>query len=347
MTGGAGFIGAALVGRLLAEGHTVDVVDDLSVGTLGNLAAARAAAEGRLTFHQLDIRLPDVISLAERHRPDVVYHLAAAPPGGNEAPGDAGAGAADEGVGDAGGGVGAAGGGVGAAGGSQAASVVHAETDVIGSLQVIEASRRAGATKVVFASSAAVYGDVTASELPLKEGRGRSGASSAQGVAKRAVGEYLRLYRDRFSLEYTILVLADVYGPGQDPRRHGGMVAALASRIVAGRGCTIEGDGTQTRDFVFVDDVVDAFARAAGRGGGLEVNVATGVETSVNDLYGAMAASAGTPAEAEHVATGPVAPRRLALDPARAAIHLGWTSWTSVLEGIDATLEWWQSLPSP
>jgi UDP-glucose 4-epimerase len=309
VTGGAGFIGSTLVDRLLAEGHHVDVVDDLSTGTLANLADARASADHHLIFHQLDIRSPDLGELMTRRRPEVVFHLAAQ---------------ADVRV-------------------SVARPVHDAEINVIGSLNVIEGARRAGARKVVFASSGGtIYGDPDPSLLPIKESCPQR-PSSPYGVAKKVVGDYLYAYRELHNLEYTALALANVYGPRQDPYGEAGVVAIFAGRLLAGEPCTIFGDGEQTRDFVYVDDVVDAFARAAELGSGLVVNIGTGKETSVNHLYRTMADAVGvdTPAIKAPARAGEL--QRSALDPGRAGIHLGWKPWTTLPAGTAAVLDYFRS----
>ena len=126
-------------------------------------------------------------------------------------------------------------------------------------------------------------------------------------MAKKVVGDYLYAYRELHALEFTALALANVYGPRQDPHGEAGVVAIFAGQLLAGEPCTIFGDGEQTRDFVYVDDVVDAFVRAADKGSGLLVNIGTGVETSVNELYAAMARAAGVDAAGDACA-GP--PRR-------------------------------------
>ena len=301
VTGGAGFIGSNLVDRLLAEGHRVDVVDDLSTGNLANLAEARRSPDGRLTFHQLDVRSEALAELTARARPEVVYHLASGLPAG-----------------------------------AGADPVPGADIDVLGSLRVLEAARRSGAAKVVYASSGGVYGEVTPDDLPVRESHPQR-PLSAPAVAKKAVGEYLALYREVHSLEFTALALGHVYGPRQPAA--GGVVARFATTLLTGGVCTVTGDGRQTRDFVYIDDVVDAFARAAERGGGLVLNVGTGRETAVADLYRMVADRAGVDRPA---VAGPAADyeiRRIGLDPGRAAIHLGWKPWTGLEEGIEATLE--------
>jgi UDP-glucose 4-epimerase len=305
VTGGGGFIGSTLVDRLLAEGHSVDVIDDLSTGSLGNLSDARNNPTHQFTFHHLDIRSPEVVDLMVRRRPEVVFHLAAQ---------------ADVRV-------------------SVARPVHDAESYIIGSLQVLEGARQAGARKLVFASSGGtIYGEPDPADLPVKESHPQR-PLSPYGVAKKVVSDYLHAYREIHNLEYTALALANVYGPRQDAHGEAGVVAIFAGRLLAGEACTIFGDGAQTRDFVYVDDVVDAFARAGERGSGLVINVGTGSETSVNALYSTMAAAAGVERPAVHAAARPGELMRSSLDPGRAAIHLGWKPWTSVAEGCAAVLE--------
>jgi UDP-glucose 4-epimerase len=303
VTGGAGFIGSTLVDRLLAEGHAVDAVDDLSSGALANLTEARSSG-GEFRFHKLDVRAPELVELFARRRPEVVFHLAAQP----------------------------------SVSVSVKRPVQDADVNVLGSLQVLEGARVAGARKVVYAASGGtLYGEAQLTELPVAENHPRR-PRSPYGVSKAAVIEYLSAYRELHGLEFTALALANVYGPRQDPHGEAGVVAIFAANLVGGRPCTIDGDGSQTRDFVFVDDVVDAFSRAAERGDGLVVNVGTGVQTSIAKLYATMAAHAGAPAPRQGPArTGDV--RHSALDPTRAAIHLGWSAWTPLGDGVAAVIE--------
>ncbi|HEV2070735.1 MAG TPA: NAD-dependent epimerase/dehydratase family protein [Acidimicrobiales bacterium] len=307
VTGGAGFIGSTLVDRLLAEGHAVDVVDNLSTGSLANLAEARADRDHDLRVHQLDVRSPAVVELIERRRPDVVFHLAAQ---------------ADVRV-------------------SVADPLLDAQVNVVGSLNVMEGARAAGCSKVVFASSGGtIYGDPDPADLPVTESHPQQ-PLSPYGVAKKAVGDYLYAYRALHGLEFVVLALANVYGPRQDPHGEAGVVAIFAGKLLAGEVCTVYGDGLQTRDFVYVDDVVDAFVRAADRGSGLVCNIGTGAETSVLRLHQLMAGAAGVPrAAVSFAAARPGELARSALDPTRARLHLGWAPWTSMEEGAEAVLRW-------
>jgi UDP-glucose 4-epimerase len=309
VTGGAGFIGSTLVDRLLAEGHDVDVVDDLSSGSLTNLTEARAQREHRLTFQRLDVRSPAARELIVHRKPEVVYHLAAQ---------------ADVRV-------------------SVEKPGLDADVNILGSLNVIEGALAAGTRKVVFAGSGGTLYGVPES-VPTREGHPQR-PLSPYGISKKAVGDYLHYYREIHGLEFTVLALANVYGPRQDPHGEAGVISIFAGMLLANERPTIFGDGEQTRDFVFVDDVADGFTRAIDKAGGLIVNLGTGIETSVQQLFDRMARAAGYPEPARYapVRTGEL--RRSALDPGRAAIHLGWTPYTTLDDGIARTLDWFRALP--
>jgi UDP-glucose 4-epimerase len=290
VAGGAGFLGSHLVDRLLAEDHTVDVVDDLSSGSLGNLTTARAGAHRRFRFHHLDVRAPELTTLMARRRPDVTYHLATTPPG---------------------------------AGLRQVVDVV-----VGGAANMLEAARCAGVAKVVITLDAmALYGPVPPGELPVRDTRPWAPRTEA-GVAMRAVADLLGVARERHALEFTGLALTNVYGPRQTPGR--GVVAAFAAAADAARSCTIDGDGRQTRDFLYVDDAVDAIVRAGARGTGLVVNVGTGVQTAVRDVHALIAGDA----PAQKGRSRPDEVGRFAVSPVRARIHLAWSPWTTLAQGI-------------
>lgn len=306
VTGGAGFIGSTLVDRLLAEGHSVDVIDDLSTGSLANLADARANPDHELTFHRLDLRAPESVDLIERRKPEIVFHLAA-----------------------------------------QASVKVSVENpgldatvNVVGGINVIEGARRAGAQKVVYAASGGtIYGEVLAEDLPVREGHALN-PLSPYGVSKKVVHDYLVAYRQLYELEFTSLGLANVFGPRQDPHGEGGVIAIWTDRLLRGEACIVNGDGSHTRDYVYVDDVVDAFVRAMERGGGLLINVGTGIRTSNIDLYRTMVAAAGIDVEPEFGPPRSGDVQDNALDPGRAAIQLGWRPFTTLADGLATTLRW-------
>ena len=303
VTGGAGFIGSTLVDRLIAEGHDVDVIDDLSTGKLANLSSARAT--GQLSFHQLDIRDESVVGLIERRRPEVIFHLAAQ---------------ADVRV-------------------SVERPNFDASINILGSINVMEGARQAGTGRVVAAASGGtLYGEPKDEHIPTPESHEHR-PLSPYGVSKKSMIDYLAAYRALHELEYVALALANVYGPRQDPHGEAGVVAIFAERLLRGEDVKIFGDGEQTRDFVYVDDVADAFVRAGQRSGGLVINIGTGKETSVNELYQAMAASLGVSSPALQAPARVGELQRSCLDVARAKTQLDWMSWTQISEGTAATIE--------
>lgn len=290
VVGGAGFVGSHLVERLLADDVAVDVVDDLSTGSLANLADARSAA-GTLKIHHLDAGATECASLIGMRRPDVVYHLAAVPVG--------------------------------------RASATDLAAAFATSVAIVDAARHHRIAKLVVPIPASrIYGRPGSKELPVKEGP--LVARGFRGVIARATVDLLETARELESIEFTVLALGTVYGPRQRP--DGGIVGALAAAAGNGTPPEVTGDGRQTRDFVYIDDVVDALARAGVRGSGLVINVGTGEQTSIRDVWTTMVGRSGpeptlVPNPADELV-------RFAVSPARARIHLGWSSWTSVSEGL-------------
>lgn len=290
VVGGAGFLGSHLVDRLIAEDNIVDVVDDLSCGSLANLADARSAG-GALKIHTLDVLADEFSALAAIRPPDVVYHLAWLSPGRGPA--------------------------------GQAGRAVQ------GMLAVLEAARMQGSKVVTALPGAALYGEVPMRDLPIKEGHAWNPVG-LHGIVAKAVVDLLNMYRADHTVEFTALAMSTVYGPRQ--RIDGGVVGSFAHALRSGTSPLIHGDGRQTRDFLYVDDAVDALVRAGVRGGGLVVNIGSGVSTSIRDLWAMMAG----PSAEQPVA----APRRpndiswFALSPTRARIHLAWAPWTDLGVGL-------------
>ncbi len=301
VTGGAGFIGSHLCDRLLAEGHRVVAVDDLTTGRIANLGEARSYG-AEFTFFNMDIRAEGVLSLFERHRPEVVMHLAAQP----------------------------------SVSSSVADPTLDASVNIMGLLNVLECSSRTGVRKVVYAASGGtLYGEPR--KLPVREtATGRP--VSPYGISKKTGIDYLSFYERYRGVAFTALALANVYGPRQDPNGEAGVVSIFASTMLKGETPTIFGDGNQTRDYVFVDDTVHAFAIAADRGDGRVVNVGTALETSVNGIFRLLADITGFTGEPAHGPARPGDLRRNALDPASANEVLGWRPWTHLEDGLGETV---------
>ena len=303
VTGGAGFIGSHLADRLLAEGFRVISVDDLSTGRIANLAEARGHGK-EFTFFNMDVRAEGIQQLFERHRPEIVFHLAA-----------------QSGVRP-----------------SLTDPTKDASINVMGTLNILECAARAGTRKIIYAASGGtIYGDPK--RLPAKEASAQgSFPMSPYGISKKVVLDYLGFFQRYRGLDYTALALGNVFGPRQDPHGEGGVVAIFAQRMLAGEAPTIYGDGNQTRDYIFIDDVVHAFAQAIERGSGKLVNIGTGLETSVNHLYRLLAEIAGFEGEPQQ---GPLPQgelRRIALDISKAPGAIAWKPWTHLEDGLAETV---------
>jgi UDP-glucose 4-epimerase len=306
VTGAAGFIGSTLVDRLLADGHSVIGVDDLSSGNSVNIVGAER--HGTYEFAKADIVDADLIGLLADTKPEVVFHLAAQI--------------------------------------SVSRSVDDAQFDssvnVVGTVRLAEAARKAGVRKVVHTSSGgSVYG--TPPVYPTNEDVAINPASPY--AASKVCGEvYLNMFRNLYGLDCSHIAPANVYGPRQDPHGEAGVVAIFSKALLAGKPTKIFGDGTDTRDYVFVDDVVDAFVRASGEtGGGQRFNVGTGVETSTRQLHSAIAAAAGAPDEPEIHPPRLGDLRRSCLDFGRAKTLLGWTPKVVLDDGVARTVDYFRA----
>ena len=303
VTGGAGFIGSTLVDRLVADGHDVVVLDDLSTGRRENLVGAlgRGArlVEGTVTDAAA------VAALLDAERPEVVHHLAAQ---------------ADVRV-------------------SVAEPLRDAAVNVLGTLAVLDGARRAGVRVVAFASSGgSVYGDVEDGRRPVvEETPVRPGSPYA---AAKACGEvYASTYADLHGLAAVSLRLGNVYGPRQDPHGEAGVVAIFAGALLDGRPTTIFGDGSAARDYVHVDDVVDAFVAASSWSDGhVAVNVGTGVETTTRRLHALLAEAVGAPDEPRTAPGRAGELQAVSLDVTRAGGLLGWRPRTPLPDGLASTV---------
>jgi UDP-glucose 4-epimerase len=300
ITGGAGFIGSQVADAVLAAGHEVAVVDDLSSGRRENL-------DPRVRFWQTDIRSGELPALLREFRPEVVSHHAAQM--------------------------------------SVAVSArdprLDADINILGLLNLLEASVRAGVRRVVFASTGgAMYGDRDDPPVPETV---FPAPVSPYGVAKLAGERYLHAYRSMHGLEAVALRYANVYGPRQNPHGEAGVVAIFCRAIQEGRSLTVNGDGEQTRDYVFVDDIVRGNLLAIAMELGAEMpilNLGTGREVSVNDLVRHLRGLAGREIAYRHGPTKPGEQRRSALDAARAKRVLGWEPRMGLAEGLARTFAW-------
>src|ERR1700733_13473614 len=282
VTGGAGFIGSHLTDALLARGDEVTVVDDLSRGRLARL-------DEQAMLHKLSI--PDAGALAalvRSVRPELICHLAAQ---------------IDVRI-------------------SVVAPADDAQTNVVGTVNVLEAARAADARVLFCSTGGALYGrdaPIPSMEdvLPLPE--------SPYGIAKYCAEQYISLYNRLHECRHTILRLANVYGPRQDPAGESGVIPIFCARVLAGERPVIYGDGAQTRDYVYIGDVVGAFLAAAPR---------------VLDLARLISDAAGREIDPEFASARPGELQRSALAAERAERDLGWTPAVPLADGVRKVYEW-------
>lgn len=296
VTGGAGFVGSHVVDRLLADGHAVDVVDNLSSGR-------RERVHGRARLHVCDLRDARLDALVADVHPDVIVHVAAQA----------------------------------AVARSVIDPLLDASVNVLGTIALLEAARRAGVRRAVYTSTGgAAYGDTEV--MPTPEDH-PTRATSPYGVSKVAAERYLECWAGLTGASALTLRLANVYGPRQDPKGEAGVVAIFSHRLLGGEPCVINGDGEQTRDYVYVEDVAAAVSLAVDRSAVTGVtNIGTGLETSVNVLHARLASLAGVTRAPQHGPAKPGEQRRSVLDASRAKTLLDWTPATSLDEGLAKTL---------
>jgi UDP-glucose 4-epimerase len=304
VTGGAGFIGSNLVDALLARGDEVTVVDNLSTGRISNLEPGLGAGA---ELEQMDIRDGEALSrLAAERRPEAIFHLAAQIDVRK----------------------------------SLADPFFDAGVNVGGTANVLEAARASECGRVVSISTGgAIYGEGAGQQLPLPEDAPIA-PLSAYGQSKFAAEGYLSLYHRLYGLSGVSLRLGNVYGPRQDPLGEAGVIAIFCGLLKEGGRPTVFGDGTQTRDYIYVGDVVSAALAAGDAEATGPVNIGTGVETNVLELIEALKSLSGNDSfepNFEPERTGEV--QRITIDAGRAERELGWRAEMDLEEGLRVTLE--------
>ena len=297
VTGGAGFIGSHLVDRLVADGQSVCVLDDLSTGSASNVPS-------QARFERVDIcDWPSLRDVVAAFKPDAVFHAAAQTDVGR----------------------------------SIREPDFDARVNVVGGVNVLRAAAAAGTPRVVYASSAAVYG--TPERLPVSEAHPTRPISD-YGSSKLALEHYLHAYQARGLIEYAALRYANVYGPRQRSDGEAGVVAIFTHRMLAGEPVTIFGDGTKTRDYVFVADVVEATVRAATGPAGVVANLGWGHEVSDLELCREIAAATRYKKEPIYAADRPGDIGRMSLDAAVARRTWDWTPTVALRDGVQQVVEW-------
>jgi UDP-glucose 4-epimerase len=301
VTGGAGFIGSHLVDRLVVEGYDVVVLDNLSTGNLENIGGNLDTE--RVRFVKGDIRdYQTVRDVCEGM--GMVFHLAGI---------------------------------ANVAWSTQNPSATH-EVNATGTLNVLRASLEARVAKVIFASSCAVYGNPL--KIPIEEDH-PTNPMSPYGASKLAAEGYVRAFASAFGLESVCLRLFNVYGPRQHEGDSSGVIARFSKMFVKGISPKIYGDGEQRRDFVFVQDVVEAFLRALEGGRNAEAyNIGSGRAFSVNEIFNILRCGLGKEEiQADYVPARSGEIRVSIADIKKATAELGFRPMVSLEEGLRLTLQ--------
>jgi UDP-glucose 4-epimerase len=300
VTGGAGFIGSNLVDALLARGDEVTVIDDISTGRRENLEQALATGAA---LAELDVRDRGAVGeLFARARPEVVFHLAAQV--------DVRKSVADPNF--------------------------DSQVNVGGTINVLSAALENGARRVVNASTGgAIYGE--GRTIPAPEDHPVS-PEAPYGLSKFCAEQYCQYFSRQHGLSTVSLRFGNVYGPRQDPLGEAGVIAIFCGLLVQGGRPTVFGDGLQTRDYVHVDDVVEANLLAAESDVGGAYNIGRGLQTTVLELVEALAPLAPNSFEPDHKPERPGEVRHIALDSSRARAELGWEARVGLDEGLAQTL---------
>ncbi|MEP0545796.1 MAG: NAD-dependent epimerase/dehydratase family protein [Rhodothermales bacterium] len=302
VTGGAGFIGSHVADALVARGYDVHVMDDLSGGR-------RANVPDTATFHELDIRSAGAADLIRKEKFDALLHLAAQM--------DVRKSVADP--------------------------RFDADVNVIGALNLLEAGRESELKKVVFASTGgAIYGepDPAVNDAGPQPEHHPQRPLSPYGITKLALEKYLYFYEQTHGIPYVALRFGNVYGPRQNPHGEAGVVAIFAERLLDGQQPVIYGHGEQTRDYVYVGDVVRAILAGLDHEGSEIVNVGTGQETSVNRLFHVINDLTGGHADEVHADAKPGEQQRSVLDVSHAADVFGWQPQVELETGLSRTVDW-------
>ena len=301
VTGGAGFIGSNLVDALAERGDEVTVVDDVSTGRRENLDAAR---DRGVELVELDICDAEaVVEQVERASPEVIFHMAAQI--------DVRRSVADP--------------------------AYDSRVNVEGTINVLRAAQSTGVRRVVNTSTGgAIYGEGRI--IPAPEDHPVA-PEAPYGLSKFCAEHYCALFTRLHGLSTVSLRYGNVYGPRQDPLGEAGVIAIFCGKLLEGGRPQIFGDGNQTRDYVYVEDVVDANLRAAESEATGAFNVGRGVQTSVLDIVAVLSAYAPDGFEADHAPPRPGEVQHIALDPSRARAELGWEAKVDLERGLELTLD--------
>ncbi len=303
VTGGAGFIASHIVDAFIAGGHDVVIIDDLSTGK-------KDFINPKARFYQADIRDKNKVEgIFKKEKPEVLNHHAAQI-------------SVRESVAD---------------------PVNDAQINILGLLNLLEAGRKNGLEKVIFASSGGVvYGE--SGKYPTSEDYLPLNPLSPYGVSKLTSEYFLNYYHDTYGIDYLALRYGNVYGPRQNPHGEAGVVAIFTLKLLNGETPIINGDGLQTRDYVYVGDVIEANRKALVINKVGSFNIGTSKETNVIEIFDILKNITGSQIDAKHGSAKTGEQKRSCLDIGLAQKVLGWKAKVDLKEGLKKTVEYFQKI---
>lgn len=304
VTGGAGFIGSHIIDKLIDLGHEVAVLDSLRSGKEENLNL-------KAQFYKGDIRDADFLKATfSEFNPEVIFHLAAQ----NDVPT------------------------------SMENPYEDQDINIVGMMRLMDAARESGVKKVIYTNTGgAFYGDIQEDHLPIKEDEPPLKPTSYYGVSKLCAEYYLRLYGNLYQIPWISLRYSNVYGPRQDGNKEAGVVAIFTTKLLNGEVPTINGDGSHTRDYIYVGDVVEANVKALDFDESDYFNIATGVEVSNLEVFETIASELGKDIKPNFGPERVGDAKHVSLDPSKAERMLGFKAKTDFKEGVKLTVDYYKS----
>jgi len=308
VTGGAGFVGSHLVDRLIGEGYKVIVIDNLSSGRKDNLRPEYFKGKNpALRFYKIDICDPKISEIFRKEKPEFVFHFAAHIE-------------ARESVKD---------------------PIFDAQVNILGSINILENCRKFNIKKIIFSSSGGeIYG--AAKKIPTSENYSPC-PLSPYGAGKLAVEKYLDVYYYLFNLPYVALRYGNIYGPRQNPNGEAGVIAIFTNKMLKNEQAFLHGNGKQSKDYIFIEDVIEATFLSFKRKFTGIINIGTAKETSVLEIFKKIKALTQSKTREKHIPLPPCSFKRGCLSIKKAKREINWQPKYNLERGLKITVEWFRS----